>query len=150
MPDHVHALIAFPRVAAMSAVVHDWKSWHKRTHDVEWQDGCFDHRIRDDHQFELKAHYLRQNPVVKNLCANAEDWPWFCEPHASEVGGHVPAPAPPFPRPPSEVGGHVPVPAFPFPRPPSEVGGHVPVPAFTRDPSLKQPHAGAGTRPPTS
>jgi hypothetical protein len=30
------------------------------------------------------------------------------------------------------------------------VGGHVPVPAFTRDPSLKQPHAVAGTRPPTS
>jgi putative transposase len=93
MPDHLHALIAFPREEALAAVVHDWKSWHKRTHDVEWQDGFFDHRIRDDHQLELRANYIRQNPVVKNLCAHTHDWPWFCEPHASEMGGHVPVPA---------------------------------------------------------
>jgi putative transposase len=93
MPDHLHALIAFPRQESMSAVLHDWKGWHKRTHDVEWQDSYFDHRIRNDHEFELKADYIRQNPVVKQLCARAEDWPWFCEPLAEEVGGRVPAPA---------------------------------------------------------
>ena len=93
MPDHLHALIAFPREEAMSRVVHDWKSWHKRTHGIEWQDGYFDHRIRSENEFELKAHYIRRNPVVKGLCARAEDWPWVCEPHADEAGGRVPAPA---------------------------------------------------------
>ena len=56
MPDHLHALIAFPREEAMSRVMHDWKSWHKRTHGIEWQDGYFDHRIRSEKEFELKAH----------------------------------------------------------------------------------------------
>ena len=93
MPDHWHALIAFPREEAMSTVLHDWKSWHKRTHGVQWQDGFFDHRIRNDHEFDLKARYIRQNPVVKKLCSRAEDWPWLCEPLAEEVGGRVPAPA---------------------------------------------------------
>ena len=37
----------------------------------------FDHRIRDDHQLELKANYIRPNPVVKNLCAAEADWPWW-------------------------------------------------------------------------
>ena len=92
MPDHLHALIAFPRQEAMSAVLHDWKSWHKRTHGVEWQDGYFDHRIRDDHEFELKADYIRQNPVVKNLCARADDWHWFCEPLREEMARRVPPP----------------------------------------------------------
>ena len=84
MPDHLHALIAFPRQEAMSAALHDWKSWHKRTHGIEWQDGYFDHRLRDDHEFELKADYIRQNPVVKNLSPRAEAWPWFCEPARSD------------------------------------------------------------------
>jgi hypothetical protein len=93
MPDHFHALVAFPRQEAMSAVLHDWKSWHARTQSIEWQDGYFDHRIRDNQEFELKADYIRRNPVVKGLCVRAEDWPWVCEPFSAEVGGHVPVPA---------------------------------------------------------
>ncbi len=93
MPDHLHALIAFPPHETMSAVIHDWKAWHKRTHGIAWQDGYFDHRLRDDREFELKAHYIRQNPVVKGLCSRAEDWPWVREPLIEEVGGRVPAPA---------------------------------------------------------
>jgi len=155
MPDHLHALIAFPQAEAMSTVVHDWKSWHKRTRDVEWQDGYFDHRIRNDVQFELKANYLRQNPVVKNLCARASDWPWFCERHASEVGGHVPVPALISHAPELGEGAACPEqrkpgPVPPLPRPLPEVGGHVPVPAFVPASSLDHSHAGAGTRPPTS
>ncbi len=93
MPDHLHALIAFPRQEAMSSVLRDWKSWHRRAHGIAWQDGYFDHRIRNDHEFELKANYIRQNPVAKNLRARAEEWSWVCEPLAEEVGGRVPAPA---------------------------------------------------------
>jgi len=80
MPDHLHMLAMFPHEEGMSRVLHDWKHWLTRQHAVSWQDGFFDHRIRSDREFELKAHYVRQNPVVKRLCARAEDWPWFCEP----------------------------------------------------------------------
>lgn len=80
MPDHVHMLAMFSSAEGMSRVVHDWKRWHTREHAVTWQDGYFDHRIRSGHEFELKAHYIRQNPVVKELCTRSVDWPWFCEP----------------------------------------------------------------------
>jgi putative transposase len=80
MPDHLHMLVMFSREAGMSRVMHDWKRWHTRRHAVAWQDGYFDHRIRSDHEFELKALYVRRNPVIKELCVQAEDWPWFCEP----------------------------------------------------------------------
>jgi len=80
MPDHLHMLVMFPREEGISRVVHDWKSWHARQHAVIWQDGYFDHRIRSDRQHEFKARYIRQNPVVKQLCIHAVDWAWFCEP----------------------------------------------------------------------
>ncbi len=93
MPDHLHALIALPPSESMSNVVRAWKSWHTRTHHLAWQGGYFDHRLRAGHEFELKAHYIRQNPVVKGLCPRTEDWPWQCEPHTEQAGGRVPAPA---------------------------------------------------------
>ena len=73
----------------MSAVIHDWKGWHARTHGRDWQNGYFDHRIRSDREFDLKANYIRENPVVQRLCASAQEWPWVCEPLAEEVGGHI-------------------------------------------------------------
>jgi putative transposase len=80
MPDHLHMLARFPREEGLSRVMHDWKRWHTRQSGVSWQDGYFDHRIRNHREFEFKACYIRLNPVVKKLCAQAEDWPWFCEP----------------------------------------------------------------------
>jgi putative transposase len=79
MPDHLHALLAFPHNAGLAAVVKRWKSFHSRSNNVSWQDGFFDHRIRNEREFELKAHYIRQNPVVKGLCAREEDWPWVLD-----------------------------------------------------------------------
>lgn len=65
----------------MSRVIGEWKHYHTTHHKITWQDGYFDHRIRNDSEFELKADYIRQNPVVKSLCRTAADWPWF---YASE------------------------------------------------------------------
>jgi putative transposase len=84
MPDHLHALIAFPADDSMSRVIGDWKHYHTTQHGIDWQDGYFDHRIRSEHEFERKADYIRRNPVVKKLCARPEDWLWVCEPAASE------------------------------------------------------------------
>jgi putative transposase len=82
MPDHVHALLSFQRDVAMSRVIGDWKHFHSHKHGVIWQEGYFDHRLRDDErgeQLTAKIDYIRQNPVVAGLCVKAEDWPWWIE-----------------------------------------------------------------------
>ena len=84
MPDHLHALISFPPSSDMRVVVGRWKAWQTRQLGVLWQDNFFDHRIRDKREFELKAEYIRQNPVVKGLCKNATGWPWVIDSLALE------------------------------------------------------------------
>jgi putative transposase len=77
MPDHVHALVSFPATDALTKTVRDWKKYTARTTGVRWQRDFFDHRIRNDENWELKAAYIRQNPVRKNLVDTAENWPWI-------------------------------------------------------------------------
>ena len=83
MPDHVHALLSFAPGEAMSEAIRDWKRFHTRKHNIVWQDGYFDHRLRDDERSEqlaLKMDYIRRNPVAAGLCAKAEDWRWIIDP----------------------------------------------------------------------
>ena len=80
MPDHVHALIAFPRQETMAGVVRDWKRYVAKRAGVQWQDGFFDHRLRSAESGSEKWHYITQNPVRKGLCGRAEDWPWVWKP----------------------------------------------------------------------
>jgi REP-associated tyrosine transposase len=80
MPDHLHALLSFARDESMSKVVGDWKHFQTRAHNVIWQEGYFDHRLRDDErgeQLAAKMNYIRRNPVVAGLCEKQEDWPWI-------------------------------------------------------------------------
>jgi putative transposase len=82
MPDHIHALLSFANDRSMSRVIGDWKHFQKHKHGIIWQEGYFDHRLRDDErgeQLSAKINYIRQNPVVAGLCAKAEDWPWWIE-----------------------------------------------------------------------
>ncbi len=83
MPDHLHALLTFARYESISGVISDWKRFHARKNDVVWQDGYFDHRLRNDErgeQLSAKMSYIRRNPVAAGLCAKAEDWPWVIDP----------------------------------------------------------------------
>ena len=59
----------------MAELFRDWKRYTPRTLGIDWQDGFFDHRLRDDDEVTAKFHYIRRNPVVKGLCAREEDWP---------------------------------------------------------------------------
>ena len=82
MPDHLHALLLFARDQSMSSVIGDWKHFHARKHGIVWQEGYFDHRLRNDErgeQLSAKINYIRQNPVVARLCVNGSDWPWVIE-----------------------------------------------------------------------
>jgi len=84
MPDHAHAIVAFPHEAAMSETLRNWKRGTARFQRVAWQEGYFDHRLRNDREAGETRHYIRHNPVVKNLCAAADDWPWWWS--ASDAG----------------------------------------------------------------
>jgi REP element-mobilizing transposase RayT len=80
MPDHLHALLAFGRDESMSVTIGDWKHFHHHANKVEWQDGYFDHRLRNDElgqQRESKLDYIQNNPVAAGLCEKPEDWPWI-------------------------------------------------------------------------
>ena len=48
MPDHLHTLLSFAPDESMSEVIRDWKRFHSRSNGVAWQEGYFDHRLRDD------------------------------------------------------------------------------------------------------
>jgi len=80
MPDHLHALLSFPLDQSMSRTIGDWKHFQTYHREIVWQEGHFDHRLRDDErgeQLSAKIDYIRQNPVAAGLCASAEDWPWW-------------------------------------------------------------------------
>jgi REP element-mobilizing transposase RayT len=101
MPDHIHALLSFANDQTMSRTIGDWKHFQTHEHDIIWQEGYFDHRLRDDErgeQLSAKMNYIRQNPVAAGLCASAADWPWVIEGGSSAppLDGKNHAPAAPL------------------------------------------------------
>lgn len=86
MPDHLHAIVAVGCGDRLSEVLRNWKRLTARTHGIEWQRGYFDHRLRAGESLELKARYIRENPVRAGLAARAEDWPWFVDFRTLEGG----------------------------------------------------------------
>jgi REP element-mobilizing transposase RayT len=80
MPDHLHAIIAFPREPGMKTVITNWKKFVAAKHGVEWQRDFFDHRLRDQNELQEKTSYILMNPVRKGLCERAEDWIWIYRP----------------------------------------------------------------------
>ena len=79
MPDHLHALLQFPPNETMSQVVGDWKRYQKTQLRIVWQEGFFDHRIRNGDEYPKKAAYVRLNPVRAELCDQPEEWEWVLE-----------------------------------------------------------------------
>lgn len=76
MPDHLHALVSFPREALMGRRVASLKAWTAKVAGIEWQTGFFDHRIRHDESLEEKSRYIALNPVRAGLCETPEAWPY--------------------------------------------------------------------------
>ena len=80
MPDHIHALMSFPRDEVMRKTVAHWKSYTAKKYGFRWQTNFFDHRLRSDESHDDKAFYIRENPVRANLVDSAEDWPYVWSP----------------------------------------------------------------------
>jgi len=86
MPDHVHALLAFPADGEMRKAVTAWKSFTARQLGIEWQPRFFDHRIRSEEAVDEKVYYILDNPVRAGLCATAGEWPYLFHASSAESG----------------------------------------------------------------
>ena len=83
MPDHVHLFVAFPSdgvtlprwIRALRTVI--GKSLLVQGHEKpHWQEGFFDHVLRNAESYSGKWEYVRMNPVRAGLCQQPEDWPY--------------------------------------------------------------------------
>ena len=81
MPDHLHAIMAFPREPGMTTTIKNWKKFAAGKYGVDWQRDFFDHRLSDHYELEEKTGYILMNPVRKGLCVRAVDWAWVYRPN---------------------------------------------------------------------
>ncbi len=79
MPDHVHMIAAFNRQYRIEAVIENWKRYAATKHQIVWQRGFFEHRLRGNESLEEKAEYIRQNPVRTGLVEEAKGWPYILD-----------------------------------------------------------------------
>lgn len=79
MPDHLHALISFPRDRDYPRIIASWKEIIAKRAGIRWQRDFFDHRLRSHESHKEKASYIRQNPVRKGLVGNACEWKFVWE-----------------------------------------------------------------------
>ena len=79
MPDQLHAIVSFSQQETQSALVRDWKRFVAKTAHVGWQDGFFEHRVRNSESLDEITSYIRMNPVGAGIAKTPEDWPysWF-------------------------------------------------------------------------
>jgi REP element-mobilizing transposase RayT len=81
MPDHLHAIIAFPYEPGMETTIKNWKKFVAGRSGVKWQQDFFDHRLRDQHELQEKTEYILMNPVRKGICNRMEEWAWVYRPN---------------------------------------------------------------------
>ena len=81
MPDHLHAILAFPPEPGMKTTLSNWKKFTAVKHGIVWQRDFFDHRLRSNEELSEKTDYILMNPVRKGLCERAEDWTWVYRPN---------------------------------------------------------------------
>jgi hypothetical protein len=81
MPDHLHAILAFPRDSEMITSVSNWKHFVAAHQPVQWQRDFFDHRLRNTNELQEKTSYILLNPVRKGLCERMEGWNWVYRPN---------------------------------------------------------------------
>lgn len=81
MPDHIHVLLT-PKLSLERAIQFikggfSYRAKKELGSSMEiWQKGFSDHRIRDANDYRLHQIYIQQNPVRKNLCERAEEYPF--------------------------------------------------------------------------
>ena len=78
MPDHIHFFVSGPLEFILANYVRMMKiCLGKATpRNKPWQEGFFDHLVRNSESYSQKWDYVRMNPVRAGLVANSDDWPY--------------------------------------------------------------------------
>ena len=76
MPDHCHGLISFHNNKGLKKEVTNWKRYCARQNKLKWQRDFFDHRIRNNAEFQEKQQYIYNNPIKAGLISDQEVWPY--------------------------------------------------------------------------
>ena len=82
MPTHFHGLFLTSNTGTISEIMRDLKGYtakkinelHKRINVSFWQDGFYDHVIRNQKDLEEKLNYIHYNPVRAKIVENPEDY----------------------------------------------------------------------------
>jgi REP-associated tyrosine transposase len=81
MPDHYHLIIANTGSKSLSELMRSLDQFSaKRINTILrrsgkfWEDGFYDHTIRNRLDYETKIKYIHDNPVKKGLCDSSEDY----------------------------------------------------------------------------
>jgi len=82
MPDHVHLFVR----GGPDFVLAQWIGMLKQTVAKTaapvprgkqfWQEGFFDHVLRNDESYSQKWSYVRENPVRAGLVKSPDEWPY--------------------------------------------------------------------------
>ena len=82
MPDHLHFFVDVGEEMQISLWIKSLKNTLSKTlryfgeQAPHWQKGYFDHLVRSEQSYEQKWLYARENPVRKELVAEADAWPY--------------------------------------------------------------------------
>lgn len=83
MPDHLHLLLTPGPTTTLEKTMQlikggsSFEIHKRREHRMNiWQAGFQDWTIRDSRDFEIKAQYIRMNPVEASLVAEPGKWPY--------------------------------------------------------------------------
>lgn len=86
MPDHVHWLFQL-HSGHLSRCIQVMKSRSARAINAVlgsrgqvWQNGFYDHRLRDDEDLMAQARYIVANPIRRGLTQRIQEYPhWWCK-----------------------------------------------------------------------
>lgn len=86
MPDHIHLFVAMPDTGiTLSKWTHAWRTVLGKEllrlgfQKPHWQEGFFDHVLRNADSYSEKWEYVRMNPVRAGLCTEPNEWPFHGE-----------------------------------------------------------------------
>jgi REP element-mobilizing transposase RayT len=83
MPDHCHVNLGLGEVKTLSQVMESIGKFTARRINLHlgregpfWEEGFYDHMIRNREEFGRTLKYIHNNPVAAGLVEYPEDWPY--------------------------------------------------------------------------
>lgn len=102
MPDHMHLVVQLASGASLPEAMRLFKgrlSVNLRRHQLKWERGYYDHRLRSDEDVWPVLLYVFLNPYRANLLPTSQSWAgYFCRPEDWEWFGPLTNEACPFPE----------------------------------------------------